>query len=64
MSFHKDVATNLIKEWSVKELDVYLEQLKARHVEEGEWIRTVQDMRRRLIARSKSAKENGPRDGR
>ena len=63
MNFHKDVATDIVKEWSVKELDIYLTQLKDRHAEEGAWIRTVQQIRRKLV-RSKSTPENGPRDGR
>jgi len=37
--------------------------LKDRHAEEGAWIRTVQQIRRKLV-RSKSTPENGPRDGR
>jgi len=63
MSFHKDVATDLIKEWSVKELDAYLTQLKARHAEEAAWIKTVQEIRRKLV-KKKSTPENGARDGR
>jgi len=62
MSYHKAIATDLIKEWSVKELDAYLVQLKARHEEESAWIRTVQEIRRKLVR--KSTPENGPRDGR
>ena len=63
MSFHKDVATDIVKEWSVKELDTYIGQLQERHKEEGEWIRTVQQIRRKLV-KSKTTPENGPRDGR
>jgi hypothetical protein len=63
MSYHKVIATELVKEWSVKELDAYLTQLKARHAEEGEWIRTVQEIRRKLV-KKKTTPENGPRDGR
>jgi hypothetical protein len=63
MSFHKDVATDIVKEWSVKELDAYLSHLTERHKEEGEWIRTVQGIRRKLV-KSKSTPENGARDGR
>jgi hypothetical protein len=57
------VATDIVKEWTVKELDAYLVQLNARHKEEAAWIRTVQEIRRKLI-KSKSTPENGPRDGR
>ena len=63
MSFHKDVATDLIKEWDIKELDKYLTQLRDRHAEESAWIRTVQEIRRKLVKKN-SSKENGPRDGR
>jgi len=63
MSYHKEIATDLIKEWDIKELDKYLTQLRDRHAEESAWIRTVQEIRRKLV-KNKTTPENGPRDGR
>ena len=63
MSYHKTIALDLIKEWSVGELDKYIEQLKDRHAEESAWIRTIQEIRRKLV-KKKTTPENGPRDGR
>ena len=63
MSYHKSAAIDIVKEWSIEELDNYLKQLRDRHAEEGEWIRTVQEIRRKLV-KSKTTPENGPRDGR
>jgi len=63
MSYHKTIALDLIREWSVKELDAYLTQLKDRHAEESAWIRTVQEIRRKLV-KKKTTPENGARDGR
>jgi len=63
MSFHKELLMEMIQEWSVEQLNLYLVDLRERREQMDIVIREVQQVRRKLV-RSKTTPENGPRDGR
>jgi hypothetical protein len=63
MSFHKELLMEMIQEWSVEQLNLYLVDLRERREQMDTVIKEVQGIRRKLM-KSRSTPENGPRDGR
>jgi hypothetical protein len=62
MSYHKELLTEILQDWTTDQIDQYILSLVVRKSELDDWIRTVQNVKRKR--KSKSTPENGPRDGR
>lgn len=61
-SFHEELLTDLIKDWSLEQINIYLVELRVKREDMDKWIRHVEAFRRKKMP--KVSKDNGPRDGR
>lgn len=59
--FHKELVTDLFKDWSLVQLETYIHQLEQRRVELDDWIKHVKTIRRKRMR--KTVFDNGVRGG-
>jgi len=59
--FHKDMLKDVIKDWSVEQVEDYINELEERASDLSEWIRLLKMIRRKKIR--KPVYDNGPRGG-
>jgi len=61
MSYQKELLTDLIKDWTLQQLDDYIVQLHTKQVELNEWLKEVQAIRRKKTP--KKPVDTGTRGG-
>lgn len=49
IEFHKELLSELIKDWDAVQLEKYLGELRQREVELGKWIKYVKNLQRRKV---------------
>jgi len=61
---HKELLTEIVETWDLITLNKYLGELRARRDDLDTWIRHVQTLHKKKIAKEKKPVETGARDGR
>ena len=59
--FHKEMLGEIIKDWNLAQIEIYIEGLEKREIELSEWIKHLKTIRKRKVR--KPIYDNGPRGG-
>ncbi len=59
--FHKEMLSEIIKDWTTEQLEIYIEGLEKREIELSDWIKHLRTIRRKKTR--KPVYDNGPRGG-